>query len=74
MNTLITIESELVTYGTVLAYGGAVVLSILAARLIFSVPTITKRLKINNKLLEEIAKKQGVDAETINKICNEENN
>jgi len=42
-------------------------------RFVLSVPTKIKILKAQTELLTEIAKKQGVEAETIDEILNEMN-
>lgn len=44
------------------------ILSIFIARAIFSIPTIVKNLRAQTKLLNEIARAQGVDDETIRVI------
>lgn len=46
----------------------AIIISILASRLIFSIPTIVDELKAQTQLLIKIAEQQGVDKETITKL------
>jgi len=52
-------------------YIGFVIGLIYLMRAIFSIPTIVKNMKVQTKLLSEIAKANGVSSETIAEITNE---